>query len=203
MADPAAGRKRDRDATARALRDAAVRVFAERGYDAATTREVARAAGVSEQLIQRYFGGKAGLLLSIMENYSERDREGLFGTPPAGKTVEQEIEQLLGFHLEREREYGNFARVAVYRSIVDPAVAAEIARMFTGSREPFILERLAALRDKGLIGRTIDLPAIAHVLSTLSFALAFNDQLVFRKSAASLRRAIKAVATALAAGMAA
>ena len=63
-------------------------VFAKRGYDAATTREVAQAAGVSEQLIQRYFGGKAGLLRAVMKNYAEGDRAGLFGTAPSSKPVE-------------------------------------------------------------------------------------------------------------------
>ena len=62
----AGGRRRDKEATKAALLAAGVQVFAERGYDAATTREVAQAAGVNEQLIQRYFGGKAGLLLAII-----------------------------------------------------------------------------------------------------------------------------------------
>src|SRR3546814_6908183 len=53
-------RRRDKAATKQALLAAAGEVFAERGYDAATTREVAQQAGVNEKLIQRYFGGKEG-----------------------------------------------------------------------------------------------------------------------------------------------
>jgi AcrR family transcriptional regulator len=106
-------RLRDRAATTASLRQAAMQVFAARGYDAATTREVAAAAGVSEQLIQRYFGGKSGLLLSIMELYAERDRAGGFGTPVPGDTIAKEIENFLIFHLERERQAGDFARVAI------------------------------------------------------------------------------------------
>ena len=104
-------RLRDREATTAALRQAAMRIFAARGYDAATTREVAQSAGVSEQLIQRYFGGKAGLLLAIMKLYAERDREAAFGIPPAGATVEEEIANFLRFHIERERQAADFARV--------------------------------------------------------------------------------------------
>src|SRR5262245_22649290 len=129
-------RPRNREATAAELRSAAMRVFAAKGYDAATTRDVASAAGVSEQLIQRYFGGKAGLLLAIMELYAERDRAGAFGTPAAGNTPEEEIKNFLTFHLDRERRNGDFARVAIYRAIVDPKVAAQVARMFSESREP-------------------------------------------------------------------
>ena len=196
-----AERRRDREATTRALRTAARRVFADKGYDAATTREVAQEAGVSEQLIQRYFNGKAGLLLSIMEAYAESDRAGAFGTPPPGDSAEAEIENFLTFNLDRELRAGEFARVAIYRSIVDPKVAAEIARMFTESREPFIYARLSALRDKDLINAGVNLKAISHVISSLSFALAFNDQMLFRRDRGELRRTIKAFAKTLARGM--
>src|ERR1700738_2907242 len=123
-----------------------MQVFAARGYDAATTREVAQSAEVSEQLIQRYFGGKAGLLLAIMELYAENDRAGAFGTPPAGDTVQAELEAFFLHHLERERKAGDFARVAIYRSVVDKKIASEIARMFTESREPFVLQRLRTFK---------------------------------------------------------
>jgi AcrR family transcriptional regulator len=180
-----------------------MQVFAARGYDAATTREVAATAGVSEQLIQRYFGGKAGLLLSIIELYAERDRAGGFGTPAAGDTVAKEIENFLLFHLERERRAGDFARVAIYRSIVDKNVAAEIARMFSESREPFVLARLTSLKSRGMMREDADLPALAHALSTLSFALAFNDQMLFRRTVRSLKRVITVVANTFAIGLAA
>jgi len=179
-----------------------MQIFAARGYDAATTREVAMAAGVSEQLIQRYFGGKSGLLLSIMELYAERDRAGGFGTPAPGDTVAKEIENFLVFHLDRERQAGDFARVAIYRSIVDEKVAAEIARMFTESREPFVLARLTSLQSHGLIRADADLRAVAHALSTLSFALAFNDQMLFRRSPESLMRVVSVVAEMFSIGLA-
>jgi AcrR family transcriptional regulator len=53
--------KRDKEKRQRSLIDAANAVFAEHGYDAATTRAVAERAGCSEGLIHRYFGGKRGL----------------------------------------------------------------------------------------------------------------------------------------------
>lgn len=50
------------DLTARArIRDAALRLFAERGVSGATTRDIARAAGVSAGLIRHHFGSKDGL----------------------------------------------------------------------------------------------------------------------------------------------
>ena len=50
------------DLTARArIRDAALRLIGERGFDAATVREIARAAGVSGGLVRHHFGSKEGL----------------------------------------------------------------------------------------------------------------------------------------------
>ena len=50
------------DLTARArIRDAALRLFGERGMDATTIRDIAGAAGVSGGLVRHHFGSKEGL----------------------------------------------------------------------------------------------------------------------------------------------
>src|SRR6266542_6373122 len=50
------------DLTARArIRDAALRLFAERGVDGATIRDIAKAAGVSAGLVRHHFGSKEAL----------------------------------------------------------------------------------------------------------------------------------------------
>jgi hypothetical protein len=74
--------------------------------------------------------------------------------------------------------------------------------MFTESREPFVLARLTALRSRGLIRADADLGAIAHALSTLSFALAFNDQILFHRTTKSLKRVMSVVAGTFSIGLA-
>lgn len=55
-------RRRADDLTARArIRDAAMELFAARGYSGTSIRDVARAADVSAGLVQHHFGSKAGL----------------------------------------------------------------------------------------------------------------------------------------------
>lgn len=53
---------------------AATRVFAEKGYSRATTREVAREARVSEGTIYNYFQDKESLLMAIMDTLNETER---------------------------------------------------------------------------------------------------------------------------------
>ena len=63
-----AGRRRhDAQASRQALLEAAEAVFDERGYDAATVRDIGERAGVDAALIARYFGSKEGLYLAALQ----------------------------------------------------------------------------------------------------------------------------------------
>jgi len=62
MAVDPAGDRAPEDLTARArIRDAALHLFAERGIDGATIRDIATAAGVSSGLVRHHFGSKEAL----------------------------------------------------------------------------------------------------------------------------------------------
>ena len=66
---PVARRRRhDARASRQALLDAADALFHERGYDAATVRDIGERAGVDPALIARYFGSKEGLYLATLEH---------------------------------------------------------------------------------------------------------------------------------------
>jgi AcrR family transcriptional regulator len=59
---PTGRREANKQATRAALAAAAKRLFAERGYQATTVRDIARAAKVTERTFYRYFDGKEGLI---------------------------------------------------------------------------------------------------------------------------------------------
>lgn len=52
--------------------DAALRLFGERGYDGASTRDIAREAGVNAPALQYYFDGKEGVYLACIELFVAR-----------------------------------------------------------------------------------------------------------------------------------
>ena len=64
--------------------DAATRVFAARGFNGATIRDVARAAGVADGTIYNYFANKDALLFGIFDRLNETERRQQDLTPPAG-----------------------------------------------------------------------------------------------------------------------
>lgn len=62
MAEPAGRREASKQATRAALLAAAQAEFAAHGFEAATVRDIASAAGVTERTFYRYFDGKEGLI---------------------------------------------------------------------------------------------------------------------------------------------
>lgn len=64
------GYQRGEETRARIV-EAAVAVFSERGYDGASTRDIATAAGVNAPAIQYYFDGKEGVYLACVEHMIE------------------------------------------------------------------------------------------------------------------------------------
>lgn len=59
-------RRRSREDVVQRICDAARELFAERGYASTTTREIAQRADVSETLLFRYYGDKAGLFNEVV-----------------------------------------------------------------------------------------------------------------------------------------
>ena len=114
--------KRDKELRQQSLIEAATAVFAERGYDCATTREIAERAGCAEGLIHRYFSGKRGLLIAILESRAAQVVEDFVAALPDRDTVEDEIEQILLWNLETMWERRDFMRVAVSQAAIDSEV---------------------------------------------------------------------------------
>lgn len=60
-------RRRDAARSRELLLDAAIALFAERGFDGTTVRELGEHAGVDPALIARYFGSKTGLYVAAVQ----------------------------------------------------------------------------------------------------------------------------------------
>src|SRR5215813_5737605 len=143
-----AARRRDKEATKRALLAAAVEVFAAQGFDGATTREVAAKAGVNEGLIQRYFGGKSGLLEAIVGGLCSERITACKLAPNCG-CLETEIAGFLKQEIAQAGANRNFVRVLLSRALVDPALAGAMKQYYKASRLPILVERLRIFQAEG------------------------------------------------------
>jgi TetR/AcrR family transcriptional regulator, regulator of cefoperazone and chloramphenicol sensitivity len=134
-------RTRDRAAKQRALLQAALKLFAGKGYEATTTREIASAANCAEGLIHRYFKGKAGLLTALIEYHFSQEVADLAELQP-GRNLHAEFIQLVTWEVERFRKSQDFHKVLISRSFVDPSVAEVMRGTAISIRADAIRERL-------------------------------------------------------------
>jgi TetR/AcrR family transcriptional regulator, fatty acid metabolism regulator protein len=107
------GDKRER------ILDAAVKVFARKGFYATRVSDIAKAAGVADGTIYLYFKSKDALLVSLFEHRVERlltflDTE-LPRAPTASERLRRVIELQLGL-LEGERDLAELVTVIVRQS---------------------------------------------------------------------------------------
>ena len=83
MATPAGRREASKQATRAALLAAAKAEFAARGFEAATVRDIASAAGVTERTFYRYFDGKEGLIHEEFTGWLELLHRAILARPEA------------------------------------------------------------------------------------------------------------------------
>lgn len=139
---PTPRKRRDRAGKQQALIRAALQLFASKGYEATTTREIAAGAGCAEGLIHRYFQGKAGLLPALAEfRISQEVMDLGHCLRPAG-SLEEEFLQLVAWEVDRAWETRDFFRVFIPRAMLDPAVASLLNRSVLSARNKAIRERL-------------------------------------------------------------
>src|SRR4051812_29488862 len=195
-------RRRDKEATKQALLAAAVEVFAQRGFDGATTKEVATRAGVNEGLIQRYFGGKAGLLQAIVGNMCGERLTACRMAPPSD-SLKSEIATVLRHEIMQAGANRDFLRVSISRALVDAELAAPLKAHYKDSRMPHLVERLRHFQADGGLDPTVDLETLAATITTFAFGLGFMQQVVLSEDPKHLETMIDSIAATVVRGTAA
>ncbi|MEU1628899.1 TetR family transcriptional regulator [Streptomyces sp. NPDC020096] len=142
MAEIQPKRARDAQATRRALLDAAASLFAERGFERATVRDIAARAGVNQALLFRYFGSKKALFGEVL---ARNGREQLDTTAP-----ESLLEAALrGMLLSDDARMGDRSLEAFLRSTGGSDEVAATGRLL-GDEYARVLATLSAQDDNGL-----------------------------------------------------
>lgn len=103
------------------LLDAATRLFAAGGYEAATVRDIVATAGTNLNTVNYYFGGKRGLYQAVVLRELERARSFTAALPPTGDqtTLEQQIEsvvlRILTFFVSQHSQLPRLAALEVVK----------------------------------------------------------------------------------------
>jgi TetR/AcrR family transcriptional regulator, regulator of cefoperazone and chloramphenicol sensitivity len=180
-------RTRDRAAKELALIQAASGLFAAKGYDATTTREIAAAAGCAEGLIHRYFKGKAGLLPALVEHHFSKEMADLTRQLQPAPDLQAEFIQLVLWEVERFWESRDFLKIFIPRAIVDPALAGILKRAVTFLRAKKILERLKRYESCRRLAEG-EVEMLAHSVGVLGLVFGFMRPLVLGQDRVQAKR---------------
>jgi len=156
---------------------AALSLFASKGYEATTTREIAASAHCAEGLIHRYFKGKAGLLTALIERHFSQEIGDLNRQLQPGDDLEAEFLQLVLWEVERFWATRDFLKVFIPRALVDPNVARRMKHAVISARTKVIIERLKRYPDCLKLPQG-KLEALAQAVGMLGLVFGFMRPLV-------------------------
>ncbi|WP_062987033.1 TetR/AcrR family transcriptional regulator [Nocardia anaemiae] len=134
-------RDRKKERTRRAIADAALRLFVERGYDAVTVADIAAEAEVGTRTLHRYYASKDELLFAEDDEH-RAELARLLADRPADESPEQTMAAVIGPLVERFAARLADARARDALIAANPALQArELAKR--NAVESLVAEHLA------------------------------------------------------------
>ncbi|MCC9136010.1 TetR/AcrR family transcriptional regulator [Pontibacter silvestris] len=133
----------------------AEKVFAELGYEGASTRHLAQEAGVNMAMINYYFGSKDGLMKAVLERRITGMRNSLVEVKELNIPSWEKLKQAIDLYLDRVMENNSFHRI-IYRE-VSLTQRSDMADFISDN----ILKNINALKD--IVEEGIQNGAFRHV----------------------------------------
>ncbi len=143
--------------------DAAARVFAEKGFHRATTREIASAAGVSEGTIYNYFDSKADLLIGIMARLAELEQLDVELTQALQGDVKDFMIAISRHRLARVQRGQELLQAVLPEVLVDPELRQRFYRQYVLRIATLMEQYVQARIELGHV-RPVDVPLAVRVV---------------------------------------
>jgi len=161
-------RVRDKDGKQRALLEAAAEVFAEAGYAAAATKEIARRADCSEAMLFHYFGDKRGIFEQVVSRQiadlvSEAEEQVLAALPPR---FEDYVEKLFLARLRIDDRSSGVSGWDIFgRALSDPDFSLRVVQPNHARRTAVIADGVRHYQAAGQITADVDTDLFAELLA--------------------------------------
>lgn len=195
-------RPRNPSARQQALIAAAAELFASRGYEAATTQAISAYAGCAEGLIHRYFGGKRGLLLSLIEHRASQELTALTDGLALAPTLADEYVQLVQWEIESMWQDQNFLRVILSRTLVEPQFGEALSRVGFSRHVPVFVERLSHFAGYRLLSEEVR-EAVAQSIKVLGLVFGFMRPVLLGQDRSTAREMALTIASTMVCGISA
>jgi len=158
-------RGRPREFDMDAALDAALRVFSERGYHAASISELTEAMGLASGSIYKAFKDKRGIFLAAFAHYRKLGRRRLEAMIASAKTGREKVFQMVMYYTELS--YGEAGRKGCLVvggandfALLDEEAAAHVVTAFA-TDEKLMADLIRTGQADGTIPKTVDPDAAA------------------------------------------
>lgn len=143
---------------------AAVEEFGAKGYAGARTAAIAARAGVNQQLISYYFGGKQGLVEELRRRWA-RAQESV--TPPGATYAES-----VAAHLDATLDNPDWSRLVIWQALGDGSSPESDDEWAAAQRDRLrqAVERTRRRQEEGEITGELDAEFVLLVAYALAFA---------------------------------
>ncbi|MFI9723794.1 TetR/AcrR family transcriptional regulator [Streptomyces sp. NPDC052396] len=161
-------RQRDPERTKGRILDAAMTEFSANGFAGARVSEIARRAGVNQQLISYYFGGKQGLYTELGRRWRAHEAEAI----PAGTPFAEMIKRYV--RASADPRLGG--RLLAWEGLTDSGEDGEEAQERNAGLHQE-MERIRARQQSGELDDQIDAATLLLTIMSAANALAVYPQM--------------------------
>jgi AcrR family transcriptional regulator len=164
-------RQRLKEARAAQILDAAARVFAKKGYQRATTREIAAEAGVAEGTIYNYFKSKRHLLIAMASRLATESLEQIRALPPVEDEGEY-VAAIVTSRFELFLENIDLARALMLEMLVSDDLRQDYMKEVLSPAISFLGEYIRSRTEAGTFRKVKpEIVARAIIGGVMSFGL--------------------------------
>ncbi|HQW84848.1 MAG TPA: TetR family transcriptional regulator [Ferruginibacter sp.] len=165
--------------------ETAEKLFADRGFDGASVRDIADEAGINVAMISYYFGSKEKLLEALF-NYRAMGTTQKLVSMIADKALKpvEKINLLIEYYIEKFHNQTCFHKIMSREQVASKRTAiAEMIRSFKKRNQQLIKEIILEGQKKGDFVKNIDIPilmatliaTVNHMVTTQHFYREINN----------------------------
>ncbi|KAB8031967.1 TetR/AcrR family transcriptional regulator [Fluviispira multicolorata] len=154
----------------------AKKVFAEKGYDAATIRDIAKEAKCSDGLLFRYFKSKSDLLIAVINNGRVNSQKDILDCLCETNKIEDQIYLIMKVYIDKFKESEQLIRVILSRALTDPEFEDFKIRFKNMDFLKSQIEFFRLKQKQGEISATCNCEALVMMIYSLSYMIGFNRQ---------------------------
>lgn len=162
--------KRDKEATTERLIAAAGEIFAAHGLAGATTREIAKAAGVSEMTLFRHFPTKEHLLSAVVHRLTETQTKTLEREETWTGALETDLLRFAGIYAEVLETHEALIRMFIGEAKRHPENAVRVLQRSALPLRDKLVAYLEAAVARGEVRNDLDLPMTVDMFTGMLLA---------------------------------